>query len=409
MKRVVVTGMGAISPLGNDWESIKAYLKSGTNAVQRLSELAEYEGLQCHLGAPAKPFELPRHYNRKTMRGMGRVATMAVRASELALMDADLQDSDLLQSGQMGVACGSSCGTPDAASDFARMIFDKSIQGIYATTYIKMMAHTAPVNIGVFLGLRGRVYTTSSGCTSGSQGIGFAYEAIRSGSQVAMLAGGAEELHATQVAVFDTLGATSSNNESPQVTPSPFDEGRDGLVLGEGACLFVLEELEHANARGARIYAELVGFGTNSDGAHVTNPRLETMAGALELALQDAGLNAKDIDYVNAHGTATDQGDVAESLATQKVLGTNVPISTLKGFMGHTLGACGSLEAMMAIHMMREGWFAPNLNLKNPDPRCAPLDYIMGGERLLQAQYIMSNNFAFGGINTSLIFSRWPD
>ncbi|RYY84031.1 MAG: beta-ketoacyl-ACP synthase, partial [Comamonadaceae bacterium] len=264
------------------------------------------------------------------------------------------------------------------------------------------------VNIGVFLGLTGRIVTTSSACAAGSQGIGYAFEAIQAGRQVAMLAGGAEELDAIDAAVFDTLFATSTKNDQPERTPRPFDAARDGLVLGEGACTLVLEELEHARARGARILAEVAGYGTNSDGAHVTQPQSQTMAQAMTLALESAGVPASEIGYVNAHGTATDHGDIAESAATQQVVGTRVPISSLKGFMGHTLGACGALEAWMTIEMMRAGWFAPNLNLENIDPRCAPLDYVRGDGRQVQTEWAMSNNFAFGGINTSLVFRRWP-
>jgi 3-oxoacyl-[acyl-carrier-protein] synthase II len=368
-----------------------------------------YQGLNTRLGAPAQHFELPPQYNRKSTRSMGRVAIMGTRASELALQDAGLLSDPLVRSGRMGVSYGSSAGTPAAIGDFGRMIKDKTTEGINASTYIKMMSHTAAVNIGVFFGITGRIVTTSSACTSGSQGIGYAFEAIRWGRQVAMLAGGAEELDATEAAVFDTLFATSVRNDQPELTPRPFDAGRDGLVLGEGACTLVLEELEHAKARGARIYAEVLGYGTNSDGAHVTQPQPQTMAQALRWALEDAGLPHQAIGYVNAHGTATDQGDVAESAATHEVLGARVPISSLKSYMGHTLGACGALEAWMSIEMMREGWFAPTLNLDQPDPRCAPLDHITGQGRALQTDIVMSNNFAFGGINTSLIFRRWAD
>ncbi|MGO0421690.1 beta-ketoacyl-ACP synthase, partial [Escherichia coli] len=182
-----------------------------------------------------------------------------------------------------------------------------------------------------------------------------------------------------------------------------------GLVLGEGAGTLVLEELEHARARGARILAEIVGYGTNSDGAHVTQPQARTMADAIRLALEDASLSPEAIGYVNAHGTATDHGDVAESHATHEVLGARVPVSSLKSYMGHTLGACGALEAWMSIEMMRDGWFAPTINLSEPDPRCAPLDYIMGEGRRIDTDHVMSNNFAFGGINTSLVFRRWTD
>jgi 3-oxoacyl-[acyl-carrier-protein] synthase II len=406
-RRVVVTGMGGISPLGNDWASIQPRLIAGRNAVSRMTEWGDYDGLNTQLGAPAAAFELSQRYTNKTTRSMGRVALMATRASELALADAHLLDNPLLKSGRIGIAYGSSAGTPKAICDFGKMMNDRSTRGINATTYIKMMGHTAPVNIGVFLGITGRIITTSSACTSGSQGIGYGYENIRAGHQVAMITGGAEELCVTEVAVFDTLFATSVLNDAPETTPRPFDAERDGLVLGEGAGCLVLEDREHARARGATIYAEVVGFGTNSDGCHVTQPNAATMRIAMELALADAGVPPSAIGYINAHGTGTQQGDVAESQATSQVFGARVPISSLKSYMGHTLGACGALESWMSIEMMRAGWFAPTINLDTVDPQCAELDYITGAGRELECEYVMSNNFAFGGINTSLIFRRY--
>ena len=407
-KRVVVTGMAGISPLGNDWPAIRARLGEYSNAIQRMEAWAEIEGLNTQLGVPAAPFELSKRYDRKSTRSMGRVALMATRATELALEDAGLLDHPILKNGQVGVSFGSSAGTPSAIGDFGRMIEERTTRGINATTYIKMMAHTAPVNIGVFFGITGRVITTSSACTSGSQGIGYAFEAIQSGKQIAMIAGGAEELDATEAAVFDTLFATSTRNATPEATPTPFDKSRDGLVIGEGAGCLILEEREHALARGATIYAELVGFGTNSDGTHVTQPNAATMQQAMVLALADAELDPEAIGYVNAHGTATTQGDLAESQATNAVFGSRMPISSLKSYMGHTLGACGALEAWISIEMMREGWFAPTLNLNEVDPACGELDYIRGEGRRLDCEYVMTNNFAFGGINTSLIFKRHP-
>jgi 3-oxoacyl-[acyl-carrier-protein] synthase II len=404
--RVVVTGMAGISPLGADWNGISKHLRSYRNAVVHMPEWEQYKGLHTRLAAPAVDFSLSDIYTRKATRSMGRVALMATRASELALLDAGLLNDPLLQSGKLGVAYGSSTGTPQAVSAFSTMFLEKNTKNINATTYIKMMPHTTPVNIGVFFGITGRIITTSSACTSGSQGIGYAYEAIRNGQQIAMIAGGAEELCATEAAVFDTLYATSVRNDNPGSTPSPFDAERDGLVIGEGACSLILEELEHARARGATIYAELVGFGTNSDGAHVTNPSAETMQVALNLALADANLSASAIAYVNAHGTGTQQGDTAESHATAKIFGNKMPISSLKSYMGHTLGACGALEAWITIQMLRENWFAPTLNLKHVDPACAELDYIMNEGRNIECEYMMSNNFAFGGINTSLIFKK---
>jgi 3-oxoacyl-[acyl-carrier-protein] synthase II len=406
-RRVVVTGMAGISPLGNDWDSIRAHLGQYRNAIVHMADWVDYEGMNTQLGAPAAPFTLSERYNRKTMRSMGRVALMATRASELALQDAGLLDHPLLTSGKMGISYGSSAGTPSAIGDFGRMMEERSTKGINATTYIKMMSHTAAVNIGVFFGLTGRVVPTSSACTSGSQGIGYAYEAIKYGQQIAMIAGGAEELHATEAAVFDTLFATSTKNDAPLTSPRPFDASRDGLVIGEGAGSLILEELEHAQARGAQIYAEVLGFGTNSDGCHVTQPNAETMKIAMQLALEDANLQATQIGYVNAHGTGTQHGDIAESHATYQVFGSNTPISSLKSYMGHTLGACGALEAWISIQMMNSGWFAPTINLDAIDPQCATLDFIRNEGRQLQCEYVMSNNFAFGGINTSLIFKQF--
>jgi 3-oxoacyl-[acyl-carrier-protein] synthase II len=179
------------------------------------------------------------------------------------------------------------------------------------------------------------------------------------------------------------------------------------LVVGEGSGALILEELEHALARGARIHAEVVGFGTNCDGSHVTQPQAETMAEAVQAAVDDSGLDPSEIGYVNAHGTATEHGDIAETRATRKVFGRPVPISSLKSYFGHTLGACGALEAWMSVGMMNEGWMAPTLNLDNVDERCADLDYVRGDVRELSMGAVMSNNFAFGGINTSLIFKKW--
>ena len=222
-----------------------------------------------------------------------------------------------------------------------------------------------------------------------------------------MLGGGAEELCPTEAMAFDTLYATSRRNEEPQATPRPYDRDRDGLVIGEGSAILVLEELEHAQRRGARIHAELVGFASNSDGVHVTKPEESTMRRVMELALQDAGIDAAAIGYVNGHGTATEHGDIAETRATAALFGSKMPLSSQKSYLGHTLGACGALEAWFTIEMMNHDWYAPTLNLDRIDERCGELDYIVGDGRELHAEYAMSNNFAFGGVNTSLVFKRW--
>jgi 3-oxoacyl-[acyl-carrier-protein] synthase II len=236
--------------------------------------------------------------------------------------------------------------------------------------------------------------------------IGLACEAISGGKQDIMIAGGAEELSEVDAAIFDTLFAASTRNDAPEMIPAAYDIKRDGLVIGEGAGTLILEEYEHALNRGAKIYAELVGFGANTDGTHITQPNRATMAEAMRLALRDAELENGAIGYVNTHGTATGAGDIAESWATRDVFQRAIPASTLKGYIGHTLGACGAIEAWLSINMMNDRWFIPNLNLRELDPECASLDYITGEGRNIDTQYIMTNNFAFGGINTSLIFKR---
>ena len=407
-RRVVVTGMGGLSPIGQDWKTVRDCLESGRSGVLRVDTWDDVEDFGTRLAAPVSDFEAPAHWPRKKRRAMGRVSMMAATAVERALEDAGLHGDPYLGEGRVGVSFGSSSGSPPAMGVYAEKLFQgRTLRGIGANEYLQIMSHTCAANIANLFELRGRIVSTCTACTSGSQGVGFAYEMISSGKQDVMVAGGAEELHPMVVAVFDILFSASTRNDEPELTPRPFDAARDGLVVGEGAGCLVLEELEHARNRGARIYAEMLGFGTKSDGRHMTNPDPEGMQAVLRLALDDAGISPSEVGYVNAHGTATDVGDVAESQATYAVFGDSVPVSSLKGHLGHTLGACGALEAWMTLRMLREDWFAPTLNLENVDERCAPLDFIQGGPRALSTEVVMSNNFAFGGVNTSMLFRRW--
>lgn len=405
MKRVVVTGMSIASSLGCSVEEAFSSLQVFKNNVCYMKELESFENLHAHIAAPVLSFKKPEHYTRKDTRTMGRVALMACATAEEALKDAGLWGEDIISNGETGVSYGSSSGSLETLIDFYGMQVEKKVKSLNSGSYVKMMPHTTCVNISLHCKTKGRIIPASSACTSGSMSVGYAYETIKNGYQKVMIAGGAEELHPTQIAVFDTLYATSLKNDSPELTPSPFDKDRDGLVIGEGAATLILEEYEHAKARGAKIYAEIVGYGTTTDGTHITNPRYETMAKAMELALVDAKLAPEKIGYVNAHGTATINGDIAESVATEKIFG-NVPISSIKSYTGHTLGACGAIESVLSIEMMNRAWFCPTLNLNNPDENCGKLDYIMDQGREIQTNYVMSNNFAFGGINTSLIFKK---
>lgn len=408
MRRVVVTGMAGLCALGSNWPAIEAGLRRRSNAVRQMPEWGCYKDLSTRLAAPIADFEPPAHWTRKQLRSMGRVSQLSVRAAELALADAGLLGDPLLRQGGAGVACGSSVGSTADVGDFAQMLRTGDSPGLNANSYVRMMPHTTCANIGIFFGLTGRIISTSTACTSGSQGVGFAYEAIRQGKQTVMLGGGADELCPSEAMAFDILYATCRRNDEPWSNPRPYDRDRDGLVVGEGAGMLILEEYGHAKARGARIYAEVAGFATNSDGSHVTRPERDTMQRVMELALQDAGLPPTAVGYVNGHGTATEHGDIAETQATAAVFGSGMPISSQKSYLGHTLGACGALESMFSIEMMRSGWFAPTINLNNVDSRCGELDYIVGDGRTLDVEYVMNNNFAFGGVNTSLVFRRWP-
>lgn len=406
-RRVVVTGMGVVSPLGNDVETAFARLKTFENCVQTLPELAGYRGLNTRLGCRTA-FEKPAHWNRKTTRTMGVVSMYALAATEQAVAQAGLDDATL-QNGRTGVAYGSCSGSIPPLLDFYSMLETKEVAGITSGTYIKLMPQTTACNLSVHFRTHGRLVPTGTACTSGSLALGSAAELIRWGVQDVMIAGGGEEFSPTQVAVFDTLYATSLKNDAQRTTPAPYDADRDGLVVGDGAATFILEAYEHARARGAKILAELVGFAETTDGTHVTNPNAETMAFALKAALADAGLDGAAIGYVNGHGTATKAGDAAETAATRAVFGRAVPISSVKSYTGHTLGACGALEAALTVKSLATGWYPPTLNLRQPASDCAELDYLVGEGRRIDAEYAMTNNFAFGGVNTSLVFRRAAD
>lgn len=406
MKRVVVTGMSLTSPLGSDINTAFESLQKLENCIEYNKDLDQYKRLNTRLSARVKGFEIPSTYNRKVLRTMGPLSVMAVRTAELALEDAGLLGNEIITNGQTGVSYGSSSGSLDALIDFYGMQVNKEVKGLNSGSYVKMMPQTSPVNISLYFKTTGRLIPCSTACTSGAMGIGYAYEAIKNGYETVMIAGGCDELHPTEIAIFDTLYATSQKNETPELSPSPFDKKRDGLVLGEGAGTVILEEYEHAKRRGAHIYAEIAGFGTSTDGTHITSPNSQTMGRALELALKDANLSPDKIGYINAHGTATIQGDIAETYATEQVFKRQVPISSTKSYTGHTLGACGAIEAVLSIEMMNRCWFHPTLNLTEIAPECGNLDYIKNEGREIKTDYVMSNNFAFGGINTSLIFKR---
>ncbi len=404
MRRVVVTGMGLASPIGHTVADAMAALRAGRTGIVCMPQWDAYKGLWTRLAGEVRGLSL--EYPRKATRTMGRVALLAVYATEQALADAGLTIEQLAEL-RIGVAHGSTHGSSSSMKGPLERVFaENTFEGMPSSAYFRFMSHTTAANLAIYFGIKGRVVTTCSACTSGSQGIGYGYEAIREGHEDLMICGGAEELHELHAAVFDVMYATSTKyNDRPEASPRPYDAARDGMVVGEGAGTLVLEEYEHAVRRGATIHAEVVGYGTNCDGQHATSPSIEGMAGAMERALADADLGPVAIEYVNGHGTATELGDIAETHATARVLGSGVAISSTKSYTGHTLGGCGAIESVFTIAAMNAGMLPPTRNLDEVDPRCATLDYVRE-VRDRPLSRVMNNNFAFGGINTSLVFAK---
>lgn len=404
-RRVVVTGMGLRSPVGNDLAEFGAALREGRSGIRAMPEWAKLAGMRARVAGTVEQGVDPGAIPRNNRRSMGRVGILAALAARDAWQDAGLTPAEL-RSPLVGVTFGSTAGSVQSEQEFMQqLIQEKSLIGLQSSLYLQFMTHTCAANLAVFAGVQGPVIATCSACTSGSQGVGVGYQQILLGQAEVMLTGGAEEMHFAAGAIFDVLRATSAG-EDPARTPRPFDADRDGLVVSEGAGCLVLEEYERARRRGARVHAEVLGYGSSCNGVHMTNSDPEGIRLAMVGALRDAGLPPDAIEYVNAHATATDVGDRAEAEATHRVFGAEVPVSSLKGHMGHTLGAAGALESIATILMLEEGFLAPTRNLERPDPELRPLDHVMGAPREQRIQRAMNNNFAFGGINTSLIFGR---
>jgi 3-oxoacyl-[acyl-carrier-protein] synthase II len=403
-RRVVVTGIGLRSPIGHSWGEIKDALLTGQSGIKVIREWDKISHLRTRVAGVCDNID-EKQLPRTARRTMGRVGILASLAVKDAIADAGLSDAEITAP-YCGISFGSTGGSVDALEVFFKELFDHySLKGLQASAYLKSMSHTCAANIATAFQVTGRVIATCAACVAGSQGIGFGFETIQAGKADIMISGGAEEVHFITASVFDIMHATSSKyNETPEQTPRPFDADRDGLVTAEGGACLLLEEFERAKARDAKIYAEVVGFGTNCDGTHLINPSSAGMAGAMQIALTDAGLAAEDIEHINAHATATAAGDIAEGQAIFNVFGSTVPVSAFKGYLGHTLGACGALESIISIVMMRERFIAPTKNLQVPDPALPPLNHIMGEPRDANVSVVMNNNFAFGGINTSLIF-----
>lgn len=402
MKRVVITGVGLISPLGNDVDSMMNGLSTGKSAVEKMDSWSKYKGLHSLVGAPAV-LENEKSIPRQKRRSMGRLSMFAAQAAKSAAEDAGLPD-ELISSDRTGCVVGSTMGSAASITEtFELILAENDIAQLPSTKFFQCVSHTAAMNVSQYLGISGTVLAPSAACASGLQALGVGYDLIRCGRQDRVLCGGAEELHPTVTGSFDVLFATSSHhNDEPATTPAPFDKNRDGLVCGEGAGILVLEDMDLAIARGAKIYAEVLGFSTCGSGAHISQSNSDAMIRCLKQALVESGVEASDIDYVSAHATATVHGDVEEAKALAEIFGDSVPVSSLKGHMGHTLGASGAIELIASLAMMERNTIMPTLNLETIDPACEGIQHVM--EPLeTDVNTIIKNSFAFGGINAALV------
>ena len=399
--------MGVVSPFGRGIDSLMAALLAGKSGVVQVPALAEIIGLRTRVAALATgvdPLEIP----RKFRRSMSSMSVFATLASQDAVAMAGLSAAQL-GSGRLGVSIGSTTGSPQTMQEFFRDFgVDNSLERMKSTLFFHIMNHSCASNVAQTLGVTGRILAPAAACSTSSHAVGYAAEMIGTGKQDFMLCGGADEFHPLTSGTFDIMNAASTAfNDAPGRTPRPFDRDRDGIVCGEGSGILLLESLESAVGRGASILAEITGFATNSDPGSIANPDAVSIVECMRQALDDAQVKPEQIDYVNAHATATVQGDIAECEAISSVFGRSTPTSSLKGHLGHAMAASGTLELAACIEMLRQGVLIPTLNLENIDPLCANVQHVQGVTRRPLAT-VVKNNFALGGVNSSIILRRYP-
>ncbi|MEZ4601624.1 MAG: beta-ketoacyl synthase N-terminal-like domain-containing protein [Syntrophotaleaceae bacterium] len=407
LKRVVITGLGAVSPFGGNTAALVEGLLAGRSAVRNVAGLERIGGLRPRVAAPVTgidPKEIPRKY-RRSMSSMSIFATFACQE---ALAQAGLTAEEA-SDGRLGLALGSTVGSTQASEDFFRDFFtDYSLERMRSTLFFQIMNHSVAANVAQALEITGRLLAPASACSTGCQAIGYGYEMVACGRQRMMLCGGADEFHPLTAATFDIMNAASfAFNQEPSRTPRPFDRDRDGMVCAEGAGVVLLESLDSALARGAEILGEVSGFATLSDPSNIANPNAAMMEHCMRLALEDAGLTADRVDYVNAHATATLQGDIAESEAIAGLFGARVPVSSYKGHLGHAMAASGALETIAALELMRNEFLVPTLNLENVDPACGRIQHPDSIQKA-SIDIFVKNNFALGGVNSSIVVRRYP-
>ncbi len=405
MKRVVITGVGSISSLGENTEDFIKGLKDNKSGVAIMDNWDDFVGLNSRVAAPAIMPNI-KTIPRTTRRTMGKTGLLAALSAKEATENAQLNEENLT-SGRCGCIMGSTMGGAESLYEaFEIMLPEKDLSLMPSTQFFKCVSHTAAMNTAKYLGISGVVMATSAACASSLQAIGVGYDLIKSGRQDIMICGGAEETHVSVTGSFDVLFATSATyNDKPNETPRPFDKDRDGLVCGEAGASIVLEDYDHAIARNAEIYGELIGYATCGSGSHVTQSNSDAIQKCILLALDDAKIGIKDVDYINAHATATLQGDAAEVDAIKNIFGNSTPVSSLKGYLGHTLAASGCLEFIASLYMMKENTIYPTRNLEEESSDCTGIQHVKKTINK-NIDIFLKNCFAFGGINAVLICKK---
>lgn len=402
LRRVVITGTGSVSPFGRGSDLLFSCLKEGKSAIRQVKALEDIGGLgPCVAGLV--PDVGVQDIPRTIRRSMSAMSAYAYLAAIDALKQAAVP-AQAITGGRLGVAIGSTIGSPETMEAFFRQYIPaSSVEQMKSMLFFRIMGHTAAANVAQALGISGRVLAPAAACSSGCQAIGLGYEAIATGRQDFMLCGGTDEYHPLVSATFDIMmAASSAYNERPEQTPRPFDSKRDGVVCSEGSGVLLLESFESAQQRGAPILGEILGFASTSDTGNIAEPNPVPIAACMQAALDDAEVPATDICYVNAHATGTEIGDIAESRAIASLFGDTVPVSSLKGHMGHTMAASGALETIAVLEMLRNRLFLPTRNLEIPDPRCFGI-FLPQKPVAASGTLVVKNSFALGGINCTLV------
>ena len=408
-RRVVVTGMGMITPIGIGVKAFTDGLHAARSAVDHIRRF-DTSGYRSHMAAEVRNFDPTEYFTGRQLRRLERYAQLALAAARMAVQDADL-DLSREDKDQVGVSMGSALGGMGLAEEQHGVYVRDGLRAVTLILALSVYGGASNCNIAIDMGLTGTNLAQSNSCASGSMAIGEGMLAIRHGRADVMLSGGAEApIYPLCYGSFDIIKAMSTRNDEPHRSCRPFDRDRDGFVMGEGSAVVVLEEIDHALRRGARIYGEIVGYACTNDAYHMTAPHPEgtQAARAMEWALRDAGMSVGDVDYINAHGSSTPLNDKAETLAIKSVFGDRayeVPISATKAMHGHSLGAAGAIEACASILSIDQCFIPPTVNLENPDEEC-DLDYVSQSERLREVSCALSNSFGFGGINSALVFRR---